>query len=101
MSASRRAPNPGPGHGSDFLRFEIATVREPGGQWRAFVSRVNMDGDPVPVPDPDDAFGLITLPSRALAEDFAAALVWNVLDSVEVPGIGTGRRIWRKIHALE
>jgi hypothetical protein len=95
-----RLPSPQP-RDFDFLRIEVATVQDPDGHWQAFVSRVNLDGVAIPIPDPQDPFALVTLPTRALAEDFAAVLVWNYLDALKVRAVRKGRKIWREVNALE
>jgi len=88
-------------HGSDFLRFEVATVLTPNGRWQPFITRVSRFGKPIPVPDPEDPFSLPSWPTREAAEDFSALFVWTLLDQIKVIEPGNAERVWRDVGVLE
>lgn len=86
-------------HGSDFLRYEVATVQLPNGRWQAFVSITKAAGHTLSVPDGDDPFALPSMPTQEAAEEMACLLVWNRLDRIKVRTRGTWD--WKEVDPLE
>lgn len=80
-----------------YFSFEIATVQEPDGRWRVFITEMLEQDWPTSIPI--NPFELPTFPTRPQAEDLGALMVWKLLDATKVRDPATG--LMREIDVLE
>lgn len=65
-----------------YLAHEVTAVQEAPGAWRVFIMELDLDARPSPVTI--DPFLVPTFPTEEAALDFAAILLWEVIDGFRI-----------------